>query len=87
MKQLAAIAQTQLSAWEHVAREWPLQVVAREDGSYHLVCAVCDMSLIPVIYTTGTSYTITHNVTIAATVAHLRNVHRQIESEVYRDGR
>ena len=92
-RDLGDLAVRQLAAWEHVVREWPVQIGMRENGSFHLICAVCDMAVIPVIggvgvRDMGTSYTLTHNITLAALVAHVRNVHRDIESEVYRtDGR
>lgn len=82
---LAAIAQKQLSAWEQTARQWPVIVTPRDDGCNHLSCAKCGMTLIPVDSATGTPYELTHEVTLAALVAHLRNVHRSIESEVYGD--
>jgi hypothetical protein len=82
--ELAAIAQAQLRAWEEYAREWPLRMVHRENGN-HLVCAVCEHTLLPVSYR-GQAYTFTGNTTLAATVAHLRNVHRWTEEEVYKDG-
>jgi hypothetical protein len=83
-RELGAVALAQLEAWERYAREWPLRLVPRENGT-HLVCAVCEQTLLPVTYH-DQPYTFTGNTTLAATVAHLRNVHRWVEPEVYANG-
>lgn len=82
--ELAALAVMQLRAWEEYAREWPLRIVPKENGN-HLVCAVCEQTLLPVSYQ-GQAYTFTGNTTLAATVSHLRNFHRWTEEEAYESG-
>lgn len=83
-RDLGALALAQLQAWEAYAREWPVSVAAKANG-IHLVCAVCEMTLLPLTHN-KTSYTYTHSITLAATVSHLRNVHRWSEEEAYKNG-
>ena len=82
--ELAALAARQLRAWELRAREWPMRIAAKENGT-HLICAVCEQTLLPLTYLEK-PYTFVGNTTLAATVAHLRNVHRWVEEEVYSNG-
>lgn len=81
---LGGIALAQLQAWEAKARDWPLSFSAKASG-LHMVCRVCRMTIVP-ITDTSSGYVVTHNITLAATVAHMRSVHGWLEREVYQDG-
>jgi hypothetical protein len=86
--QISAMANAQLAAWEKVAGVWILIPKLRskydfepediEDYELHLVCGNCDMSVYAV-----SEQTVTPDVLKAAVVAHLRNVHRELEDRVY----
>ena len=87
MRQLSAMANAQLAAWEKVAGGWILvpkylskymEPLQSQDIELHLVCPVCDMSVFA-----ASEQSITPDVLKAAVVAHLRNVHRELESRVY----
>jgi hypothetical protein len=79
-RQIKDMALMQLAQWERHARDWPLSFARRETGM-HLVCYVCRMTILP-LDDNRTAYMFTHNVSLAATVAHLRNMHRWIEKEI-----
>lgn len=79
------VALAQLQAWETIARGWPVRCGPTEiPGSFHVRCVVCGMTVFPVTVN-GVAYDCTLNQVLAGLVAHLRNVHRDIEREVYRD--
>lgn len=85
--QLSAIATNQLRAWEKYAARWPIMLIWRdEDATYHLCCPVCGVTILPVsTHNKESQRYVTFTVAdlLAMTVAHLRNVHRDKEGEVY----
>lgn len=80
---VSPVAIAQLSAWEMVAREWPINFVPHDDA-WHAHCAVCGTTITPLADYRGSGYWISIDIMLAAMVAHLRNVHRDIEGEVYK---
>jgi hypothetical protein len=75
MNQLAPLAVKQLEAWEKIAGQW-LLIPQWRDDQFHMVCYVCDVSVFA-----ASEQSLTPNVFMAATVAHLRNVHRELDPD------
>ena len=79
--QLAPLAIHQLRAWEEIAHNWVVIIAAR-DGEWHCICPNCDQSILPLKKeNTSTYYVFTNNELLAATVAHLRNRHRDLDPD------
>lgn len=84
MNELSPVAQSQLAAWEAIARDWMLVPAIRVPEDHltplqayvHLVCWHCDMS----VYHVG-KQSISPAVLLTVTVAHLRNVHRNLDPD------
>jgi hypothetical protein len=80
--QISALASNQLSAWEDIAREEllvPVKLVTTdEDYQVHLTCARsnCTMSVYSI-----EMQTVSPSILLAATVAHLRNFHRELDPD------
>jgi hypothetical protein len=71
------MATAQLAVWEKEAGQWILVPQWRDD-QFHLVCPVCEMSVYAV-----SEQSLTPDILKASTVAHIRNMHRELESKVY----
>jgi hypothetical protein len=73
---LAGLAVRQLAAWQAVAMNWPL-MMAGEDP--HLRCGDCEASVVPLADRLDCSYLVTPQITLDATVRHLRARHADME--------
>lgn len=86
MPELSLLAQSQLKAWEKIADSWVIQVVGR--GGISLNCPACDTDFMNVVQERAEirgidhiSYVLTPGEIRAATVAHLRNRHRDLDPD------
>lgn len=77
---LAPLAVAQLGMWRACALQWPLY---QEKNSHHVRCAQCAQSIIRVADSSNNTYDYTHDQRIALIVAHIRQAHAEVESEVY----
>lgn len=83
-RQISALASNQLEAWESIARDWLVIPAIREPDNrtsplskyLHLVCWKCHVS----VFHVG-AQSISPAVLLAATVAHLRNMHRELDPD------
>lgn len=78
-RRIGGLAVVQLALWEAIARNWPVSLIKRETGT-HLTCRLCDVSVLPVD-DNHADYLLTADIMIAAIVAHLRNVHRDLDPD------
>lgn len=83
--QVSALAHSQLEAWENLAKKWPLIPVERntEDHAFfhlQLACLNCGMT-VWTLSQNGGYVLYTHADVLSATVAHLRNVHRELDPD------
>ena len=85
MRQISALGQSQLAAWEEIADEWIMVPTWREEFAskrgpeylqLHMVCAKCSISVYAI-----SEQSITPAVFKAATVAHIRNHHRELDPD------
>ncbi len=85
MNQISARASNQLEAWEAIAREWILVPDYRIDqlsrlrllpGQLHLICPECNVSVFSL-----SEQSISPSILLASTVAHLRNLHRELDPD------
>lgn len=80
--QISALASNQLAAWEDIAREELLiphiGITTDEVRQLHLVCARdnCSMSVYSI-----EMQCVSPSILLAATVAHLRNFHRELDPD------
>lgn len=73
--QISALASNQLSAWENIAKNWLLTPLVRRD-ELHLICPKCEMSVYAIQH-----QSISPDILLASTVAHLRNMHRELDPD------
>lgn len=82
--QVSALAHSQLEAWENLAKKWALIPVERmENGVFyqlHLACLECG-GTVWTLSQNGGYVLYTHADVLSATVAHLRNVHRELDPD------
>ena len=76
---LAPLALHQLAAWQQLAREWSLSSKELAPGQLHLVCVMCDASILALHDTNGGPYYFTWWIVLDATVMHLRRRHADME--------
>jgi hypothetical protein len=85
MREMGALAFKQLAAWEKIADDWIMTPVIREDAyaygteaklEVHFICPQCDAT----VYA-ASEQSITPAIFKAATVAHLRNRHRELDPD------
>jgi hypothetical protein len=74
-RQIHPLGQSQLEQWEKLADLW-LMVPRMRDGQLHIICPKCDVS----VYA-ASEQSITPATFKAATVAHLRNLHRELDPD------
>lgn len=82
--QISAMANRQLDAWEKIAGGWILVPTWREEETskrgmmhqLHFVCPQCDTSVFA-----ASEQSFSPDVIKAATVAHLRNRHREFDPD------
>jgi hypothetical protein len=77
------VAIAQLKQWEEMALKWPVRYEYKLNDM-HLCCATCGITVFAVEHY-HKPYTASLEIYLAAMVAHLRNVHRDIEKAVYQD--
>lgn len=98
MRQIAELAVQQLRKWEHYAKRWDLRLEMRDwqgRTQWHFICSgyahsetevlpwgSCGQSILTV-HDGSNGYLLSSEQILARVVAHLRNVHRDIESVVY----
>lgn len=84
-RQISALGQSQLAEWEKIAKEWLLVPTTRinefafspeKADQLHLCCARCELSVYAV-----SRQTVTPAVLQAATVAHIRQFHRELDPD------
>jgi hypothetical protein len=81
---IAPMAQRQLAMWEQIASNWILVPTWREEQTsrrgmmhqLHFVCPNCDTSVFA-----ASEQSFTPAVIMAATVAHIRNRHREFDPD------
>lgn len=77
MRQISALAHGQLEAWENLAKNHLLvPEIREEDGRLHLICPQCQQSVYAV-----EKQSITSAILQASVVAHLRNMHREMDPD------
>lgn len=76
---LAPLAIHQLRAWQELAKTWVVQFGSR-DNTWHLICPACDQSILS-LELNGGWYILSIEEMQAATVAHLRNRHRELDPD------
>ena len=91
-RELAPVALAQLAAWRAYASRWYWHVESRDTElghrlgagveQHHMICAVCDTSM-AVLTSDGIGYLMNTEQTLDGVTRHLRNMHRDIEAEVY----
>lgn len=91
-KQLSKLALKQLWAWQALAMEWHINVVYRKTESghllgagvsqYHLACVTCG-GTITVLMSGSMPYLLTNQMILDDITRHVRNVHRDLEDDVY----
>jgi hypothetical protein len=74
--QISALGRSQLQAWEDIASEWLLIPTWREDRQLHFVCPKDDVSVFA-----ASEQSLSPRIFLAATVAHLRNLHRELDPD------
>lgn len=88
---LAPLAVAQLAAWRGYALKWHYYLARRVTPAdhripgavqYHICCAVCDTSM-AVLSSEDVPYLFNTELILDAVTAHLRNVHRNVEGDVY----
>jgi hypothetical protein len=88
---LGGLAVAQLQAWRTYAAKWCYRLELRHTepthripviDQYHLVCVVCEQSLMTMM-SEGIPYMLNTELLLDAITAHLRNVHRDMEATVY----
>lgn len=93
-RELGPLAVAQLAAWRTYALKWHYYLTRRVTPAdhripgvpqYHLCCAVCDTS-VAVLSSEGMPFLFNTALILDGVTAHLRNVHRDVEGEVY-DGK
>jgi hypothetical protein len=76
--QISALGRSQLQAWEDIASEWLLIPTWRkwDNGKteFHFVCPQDNVSVFA-----ASEQSLSPRIFLAATVAHLRNLHREID--------
>lgn len=81
---LHPIALAQLAAWEKIADTWVMQVVSKDRGlisvETHLTCGACDQT-VKVAENDSGHYIMTIQEIRSALVAHLRNIHRELDPD------
>ncbi len=81
---IGPIALAQLAAWERIADTWVMQIqtltVLNRKTEVHLTCGACDQSVKTVENDSG-HYIMTIQEIRAALVAHLRNIHRELDPD------
>lgn len=82
MSQRLVIGIMQLAAWEKFCKNWPLY---RLDNDPMMRCAHCDMGIWRVFDDDRDFYQYTETQQLALIVGHARNVHRDMETQVYED--
>lgn len=75
------LALSQLAAWESIANGWTVGAVIKA-GSVHLVCGEDMATLFVLTDKHKRSYRFTAAQVQAATVAHLRDRHRELDPDV-----
>jgi hypothetical protein len=88
--EMAAIARWQLERWEDIARGWPMRTARRYDKIHHkwrnyIECKQCSQLIFWLQDGHGNQIAWTEKDMLAQVVIHLRNIHREIESEVYNE--
>ena len=83
--EIDSLAARQLAAWEEIAKPFLLvPLIRREDADFgkqnkdelHLVCPACGVSVYAVQH-----QSVSPAILLAATVAHLRNMHRELDPD------
>ena len=74
------LAVQQLAAWERIAKDWPLRAQLK-DTQLQLVCLDDGITVFVLVDRFGHGYTMTNTIVLAATVAHLRNIHRELDPD------
>jgi len=87
---IGPIALAQLAAWERIADTWVMQIQTRYVAGLiggdpskmegHLTCGACDQT-VKVIENDSGHYIMTIQEIRAALVAHLRNIHRELDPD------
>lgn len=95
-RQIAPLALAQLAAWRAYAARWYWHVESRDTElghrlgagveQHHMICAQCDTS-VAVVTSDGIGYLMNTEQILDGITRHLRNQHRGIEDDVYRDYR
>jgi hypothetical protein len=87
IRQISALGQSQLAEWEKIADDWILLPRWRDERpsrskweaaipQLHLACSLCEIS----VYASS-EQSITPAVLKAATVAHIRQFHRELDPD------
>ena len=85
-RQIHPLAATQLEHWEKIARDWillprwrgerPSRTTQLPQEQLHFVCPNCNVSVFA-----ASEQAFTPAVIMAATVAHIRNLHRELDPD------
>lgn len=79
MNQVSALASNQLEAWEKIAKDWilvPSYIIGERKAEQQLICPKCNGAVYPV-----QSSSVTPAILLSSTVAHLRNLHRELDPD------
>jgi hypothetical protein len=79
IRQISALGQSQLAEWEKIADDWIMLPALRFNGErdeLHIICPQCDATVYAL-----SEQSITPAIMKAATVAHLRNRHRELDPD------
>jgi hypothetical protein len=90
--ELAPLGAWQLRKWEDFARDWPMRVTRRWDKIHkkwrnYIECKGCDQFIFWLQDRNGQPYAWSEAEQLAQVVGHLRNIHRDLEMEVYQHER
>lgn len=75
------LALRQLAAWTVIADTWPVTFAWRHN-QLHLICHQCSVTILNLSGANSTGfYVFTQDIVTSATVAHLRNLHRDLDPD------
>lgn len=80
IREIAILAVRQYKAWEALADVWPLY---HEKGQER--CSACGIGVIALADRNGVNRVYTHAERLALITGHLRNHHRDLEADVYKE--